>query len=84
MTMKKNKRQQHTVGNSTTFCEQSWFIYIYMGMCFEPSWLKADKQMVNSFTVVLFWKCDLNAITEQGLEAQNITPALQADSKPGH
>lgn len=32
-------------------------VYIYMGMCFEPGWSKADQWMLNSFTVVLFWKC---------------------------
>lgn len=56
------KHQQHIVDNSTIFCEQSCFIY--MGMCFEPSWSKADQWMSNSFIAVLFWKCHLNTNTD--------------------
>lgn len=66
------KHQQYIVGNYTTFCEQSWFIY--MGTCFEASQSKAGKRMSNLFTAVPFQKCHLNATTEQCLGAQSVNP----------
>jgi len=49
-----------------------------MGICFEPSRLRADKQMLNSFTAVLFWKWHVATHTS-GPRAQNVTPGPQPD-----